>query len=73
MLIMGIMTILTCYWPWLLLMGILGFLLHWLLSRLFGKGHSGDLTANGEGELRALAVMMTHMHLSGVTAILQRV
>ena len=42
-------------WPWLFLMGLLGFLLHWLLSKLFGKGHSGDLTADGEGALRAEA------------------
>lgn len=49
--IFGIMNILTCLWPWLLLMGLLGLALGWLLFRR--KGHVGDLTADGEGELRA--------------------
>ena len=40
-------------WPLLFLMGLLGFLLHWLLSKLFGRGHAGDLHAEGEGALRA--------------------
>jgi len=52
--LIGFIDYLACIgWLPLFLMGLLGFLLHWLLSKLFGKGHSGDLTANGEGELRA--------------------
>ena len=52
----GVLSYFTCFgWLPLFLMGLLGFLLCWLLSKLFGKGHSGDLTSEGEGALRAEA------------------
>ena len=54
MIIGSVLSYLTCFgWLPLFLMGLLGFLLHWLFSKMFGKSHTGDLTADGEGALRA--------------------
>ena len=50
----NILSYITCFgiWPWLL-GGLLGLLLGWLLFR--GKKVQGDLSIEGEGELRAEA------------------
>jgi len=54
--IYGIFSYLTCFgWIPLLLMGLLGLILGFLLSKIFGKKHEGDLTIEGEGALRAEA------------------
>ncbi|MEP6343559.1 MAG: DUF2853 family protein [Maricaulaceae bacterium] len=54
--IYGVLSYLTCFgWLPLFLMGLLGLILGFLLSRLFGKSHAGDLSIEGEGALRAEA------------------
>ena len=54
--IYGILSYLTCFgWLPLFLMGLLGLILGFLLSKIFGKKHEGDLTVEGEGALRAQA------------------
>ena len=53
----NILSYVLCFgWIPLLLMGLLGLLLGWLLwGKLFGAKHEGDLTIEGEGALRAEA------------------
>jgi len=54
--IYSVLSYLTCFgWLPLFLMGLLGLFLGFLLSKLFGKKHEGDLTIEGEGKLRAEA------------------
>ncbi len=54
--LIGFIDYLACIgWIPLFLMGLLGWLLHWLFSKMFGKSHTGDLTAEGEGQLRSEA------------------
>lgn len=50
----NVMNYIMCFgWLPLLLSGLLGLLLGWLLWSLFGKKHKGDLTLEGEGALAA--------------------
>jgi len=50
----SVLSYLTCFgWLPLFLMGLLGLILGFLLAKLFGKKHEGDLTVEGEGALRA--------------------
>jgi len=54
--IYSVLSYLTCFgWLPLFLMGLLGLILGFLLAKLFGKKHEGDLTVEGEGALRAEA------------------
>ena len=52
--IYSVLSYLTCFgWLPLFLMGLLGLILGFLLTKLFAKKHDGDLTIEGEGALRA--------------------
>ncbi len=52
----NVLSYVLCFgWLPLFLMGLLGFLLGWLLKGMLAKDHAGDLTADGEAALRAEA------------------